>query len=197
MPADAADASPKSALRTEVLAARDALNADTRLAASASITTRLLELDAWKSARCILVYLSFGSEFVTAGLLENAAANDKQVCLPRVDRNTRQLAIHAVSDIVTGVQPGTWGIREPRPECPQVALETIDFVLVPGVAFTPRCDRLGYGGGFYDRLIARFEMRPPLVAAAYALQMREHIPLGEHDRSIDLVVTENVSYCGC
>jgi 5-formyltetrahydrofolate cyclo-ligase len=95
------------------------------------------------------------------------------------------------------VRAGTWGIREPLPTCQAVALDTIDFVLVPGVAFTPRCERLGYGGGFYDRLIARFAQRPPLVAAAFALQMRERIPFGWNDRCVDLVISEDTPYCAC
>lgn len=90
-----------------------------------------------------------------------------------------------------------WGIREPRPNRPPAVLGTIDFVLMPGVAFTPRCERLGYSGGFYDRLIARFAQRPPLVAAAFSVQMRDKIPLSERDRSIDLVVTEDSVHCGC
>jgi 5-formyltetrahydrofolate cyclo-ligase len=187
----------KAALRREILAARDALTADARAEASAKITAQLLALDAWVNARCVLVYLTFGSEFITKALLENAAASGKQLCLPRVDRAARQLAIHAVADTAADVQAGVWGIREPRPNCPLVALEAIDFVLVPGVAFTRRCERLGYGGGFYDRLIARFEMRPPLVAAAYALQMHDQIPLSATDRQVDLVITEDHSYCGC
>lgn len=192
-----ADAAAKAQLRREVLAARDAIAADARTAASATITQQLRMLDAWKNARCVLAYLSFGSEFDTAALIDDLRARGGQLCLPRVDRGTRELAIHCVADTVAEVRAGTWGIREPLPDRPAVSLDAIDFVLVPGVAFTPRCERLGYGGGFYDRLIARFAQRPPLVAAAFEVQMREQIPVGEHDRSIDLVITENAAHCGC
>jgi 5-formyltetrahydrofolate cyclo-ligase len=192
-----ADASAKAVLRREVLAARDALAADARVTASAQITRQLLALDAWKNARCILAYLSFGSEFDTAELIDNATATGKQICLPRVDRDTRTLEIHRVIDLTRDVQAGVWGIREPHAGCPSADLEAIDFVLVPGVAFTPRCERLGYGGGFYDRLIARFAQRPPLVAAAFGVQMRENIPLSERDQTVDLVITEDAAYCGC
>ena len=125
------------------------------------------------------------------------AADGKQLALPRVDRATRRLAIHAVADMVNDVQAGVWGIREPRAEQPLVALETIDFVLLPGVGFTPRGARLGYGGGFYDRLLEHFAQRPPLVAAAYAVQIRAQLPLHKHDRGVDLVVTEEMAYCYC
>ena len=189
--------SEKAALRREVLAARDALTPTTREAFSEKISQQILALDAWKQARTVLAYLSFGSEYITDGLITDAKARGKQLVLPRVDRASRTLVLHAVSDTVSEVQAGVWGIREPRPEQPVVPSEQIDFVLVPGVAFTPACARLGYGGGFYDRLIAGFGQRPPLVAAAFALQMRDKLPLSGQDQGIDLVVTEDAAYCGC
>lgn len=189
--------SEKTALRREILAARDALPATARAAASEKITQQIITLDAWKNARTVLVYLSFGSEFITDGLVADAAAKGRQLVLPRVDRATRTLVLHAIGDTVNDVQPGVWGIREPRPDCVVVQPDHVDFVLVPGVAFTPACARLGYGGGFYDRLIAAFGLRPPLVAAAYALQMRDALPLTGQDQTVDLVVTEDAAHCGC
>jgi 5-formyltetrahydrofolate cyclo-ligase len=190
-------ASPKAVLRREVLAARDALALEARGAASAKIMQALLALEAWKTARRVLAYLSFGSEFDTAALIADAAKYGKQLCVPRVDRAARSLVVHTVDDIARDTVAGTWGIREPQPDRPVVDVDTIEFVLVPGVAFTPQCERLGYGGGYYDGLIARFAMRPPLVAAAFALQMRATIPLSPRDRTVDLVITETRSYCGC
>jgi 5-formyltetrahydrofolate cyclo-ligase len=70
----------------------------------------------------------------------------------------------------------------------------VDFVLVPGVAFTARCERLGYGGGYYDRLIPQFAGRPALAAAAYSLQIVPEVPVTPSDRSVDLVVTEDAEY---
>jgi 5-formyltetrahydrofolate cyclo-ligase len=187
----------KTALRREILAARDALPAAARAFASEKITRQITTLDAWKNAHTVLVYLSFGSEFITDGLVADAAANGKQLVLPRVDRATRALVLHAINNTIDDVLPGIWGIREPRPDCAIIQPDTIDFVLVPGVAFTPACARLGYGGGFYDRLIAGFGLRPPLVAAAYALQMRDELPLTGQDQTVDLVVTEDAAHCGC
>jgi 5-formyltetrahydrofolate cyclo-ligase len=192
-----AASNPKAVLRKQILAARDALTPPARRELSACITPQLLALDAYRNARCVLAYMSFGSEFETAGLAEDALANGKQLCLPRVDPNTRQLALHRVENIGSDLQSGVWGIHEPHASCPPADLDRIDFVLLPGVAFTPRCDRLGYGGGFYDRLIARFANRPPLVAAAYALQLCEDIPLDANDQRVDVVVTETSFYCNC
>jgi len=151
----AAETGPKAELRRQIIAARDALPPATRRELSARITPQLLALDAYRQASCVLAYMSFGSEFDTAALVTDALASGRQLCLPRVDRNTRRLELHYVGNPASDLQTGTWGIREPRAECPPADLARVDFVLLPGVAFTPQCDRLGYGGGFYDRFLPR------------------------------------------
>lgn len=190
-------AQAKSALRKKILAARDALPAEQRREAGAAITAQLRALDAWRNARCVLAYMSFGSEFDTTAFAADALTAGKTLCLPRVDRATRTLALHCVTDLAADLVAGTWGIREPHPHCATPELAQIDFVLLPGVAFTARCERLGYGGGFYDRLIPRLPSRPPLVAAAFAAQMCESIPLEATDQTVDVVITEAAFYCNC
>ena len=186
--------SSKATLRKQVLGERDALPPATRSVLSSRITRVLLMLDAYRNAACVLAYMSFGSEFDTATLVQDALAGGKQLCLPRVARDTRRLEVHRVADVERELQSGVWGIREPLAECSRVELDRVDFVLLPGVAFTARCERLGYGGGYYDALIARFTKRPPLVAAAFALQIRDEIPCDEKDQRIDMVVTERARY---
>jgi 5-formyltetrahydrofolate cyclo-ligase len=193
----AADASFKTALRRQIIAARDALPSAQRRELSAAITLQVLALDAYRSANCVLAYMSFGSEFETTALVTDALAAGKQLCLPRVNRDTRRLELYMVENLVADLQNGMWGIREPRAERPLAELARIDFVLLPGVAFTPRCDRLGYGGGFYDRLIPRFASRPPLIAAAFALQVCDSVPVDANDQRVDVVITENSFYCNC
>ena len=185
----------KAALRKTIIAARDALPETVRRDFGDCITNQILNLDAYRQARSVLAYMSFGSEFDTAALVADACAQGKRLCLPRVDRDTRQLEIHQVDDFGRDLQSGVWGIREPRAECARADLAQIDFVLLPGVAFTPRCERLGYGGGFYDRLLTRFARRPPLAAAAFSLQILDEIPLEVTDQRIDIVVTETACYC--
>jgi 5-formyltetrahydrofolate cyclo-ligase len=183
----------KAALRREVLAARDALPLAQRVAASARITQRLLALDAYRNAGCVMAYMSFGSEFDSAQVVLDVLASGKRLCLPRLNRDKRELNIH-LADKLENLESGLWGIREPRADSARAEFSDIDFMLVPGVAFTARCERLGYGGGYYDHLIAQFVNRPPLVAAAFALQMRDEIPLAVDDQQIDVVVTEEALY---
>jgi 5,10-methenyltetrahydrofolate synthetase len=184
----------KAEIRREVLAARDALTAASRADLSARIGAKLLALDDWRRASCVLAYMSFGSEFDTGALLEDLHASGRRICLPRLDRETRSLKIHYVENLGDDLQSGVWGIREPRVGSPRAELAQIDLVLVPGVAFSPACGRLGYGAGYYDRLIASLPVRPPLLAAAFELQIRGEIPMLPHDQHVDVVVTEITYY---
>ena len=140
----------------------------------------------------MLAYLSFGSEYDTRVFVDTLLAQGKRLVLPRVDRANRRLELFEVSDPQAQTTAGTWGIREPVPErCLPAPRKEISLILVPGVAFTPRGDRLGYGGGFYDRLLAGWSSRPPVVAAAFAVQIVDRLPMGPDDVRIDAVVTED------
>lgn len=162
---------------------------------SERITSRLLALDVYRAARCVVAYMSFGSEFETAGFISDLLAQGKTLVLPRAERGSRALELYAVRDLERELGTGVWGIREPRPElCRAAAPEEIEFVLVPGVAFTRRCERLGYGGGFYDRLIRSFAKRPSLVAASFTPQLLRALPLTEGDQRVDCVITENAEF---
>jgi len=143
----------------------------------------------------VLAYVSFGSEFDTAAFIAGLIGGGKTLVLPKVDRENRVLKLYGVRDLERELAPGTWSIREPRADlCREVAPDDIEMVLVPGVAFTPRCERLGYGGGYYDGLINAFNQRPALVAAAFSLQIVPELPVTERDQKVDLVVTENAVY---
>ncbi len=88
------------------------------------------------------------------------------------------------------IVPGYCGIPEPTLSCAVVLPQDIDWVLVPGVAFDTAGRRLGYGGGFYDRLLPLFPSRTARVAGAFDLQLVERVPAAPHDLAIDTIVTE-------
>lgn len=186
----------KERLRSEILRRRDGLPTSDRLRLSADIMRRITALAPYHHARTILAYSSFGSEPDTSPLLQKALEEGKILLLPRVERASRRLTLHRVHNPEKELVPGTWGIREPDPDlCPEIPPSSVEFVLVPGVAFDPGGGRLGYGGGFYDHLISKeLTHHPPLVAAAFEVQMVPEIPRDEHDVPIDLVVTEKHVY---
>jgi len=178
-----------------VLARRDALGIPERNSLSARITRRLLALDAYRGARCVMAYASFGSEFDTADFIADVLAKGSALVLPRIERESRTIRLHAVHDPARQLAAGVWGIAEPQTDlCPPVPVSQVDFVLVPGVAFTRRCERLGYGGGYYDGFIRGLSRRPPLVAAAFELQLVSELPTTDRDQVVDRVVSEIAEY---
>lgn len=167
-----------------------------RRALSERITARLLGLAAYRAARCVMAYMSFGGEFDATRFVADVFASGRRLVLPRVDGASRAIRLHAVHDLQRELAAGVWGIREPRVDlCPEVPASEVGFVLVPGVAFTPRCERLGYGGGYYDEFIRGLGTpRPALVAAAFSLQILPQLPVSGSDQKVDCVITESTEY---
>ena len=185
----------KQKLRTRLLSLRAAVDRAERARLSGVITERLLSMPEFERAGCVLAYLSFGSEFDTGEFVRALLGRSCALVLPRIDLARRALTLHRVSDPESETVPGVWGIREPDPQrCPGVERTDINAVLVPGVAFTAAGGRLGYGGGFYDRLLRGWPGRVPLVGPAFELQVVGDLPLGPDDEPIDTVVTEAQVY---
>jgi 5-formyltetrahydrofolate cyclo-ligase len=188
-------AAAKRTQRARMLAARDALLADARERLCAAITDKLVVLPEFLAARTVAGYASFGSEFDTAAFNAAVLAGGKRLILPRIDRPRRVMMFHAVTDLQESLVAGVWGIREPDPlVCPRADLDDVDMMLVPGLAFTTRCERLGYGGGFYDAAIEMTRPQANKVAAAFSMQIVETLVIEPHDRIVDLLVTEDASY---
>ena len=185
--------SVKRELRKSIIARRDALTAFDRSSMSDAITRKLFMMDAYKKAGLVLAYMNFGSEFETDGFARRVLEDGKALALPRLKTDRSGLDLHVVSDI-DDLEVGLWGIREPRDGDLVEDFSLIDFILVPGVAFSFRGDRLGYGGGFYDRLLVNKRSDAVAVAAAFSFQVVEKIPAEENDIPVDGIVTETEDY---
>jgi 5,10-methenyltetrahydrofolate synthetase len=197
LPAQRPDpASTKAALRRETLARRDALDPGVRARLASTALSRVTTLSAYRRARAVLAYASFGSELDTRLFLREVLASGRLLALPRVDRAARRLALHQIRDLDAELQPRTWGIPEPdSARCRTVSPGEIDFILVPGLVFDREGGRIGYGAGYYDRLLTAWPAPvPPLVAAAFEVQLVPAAPMLAGDRRVDLVVTESGTY---
>jgi 5-formyltetrahydrofolate cyclo-ligase len=162
---------------------------------SQDIIREISNLASYRGARVVLAYAGFGSELQTGDFLRRTLELGKTLLLPRVNRETKSLDIYEVKDLECDLKPGIWGIREPNPDiCSPADTRAVDFVLVPGVAFDSRGGRLGYGAGFYDRLLANRPSQACIVAGAFEIQMIEHVPMHEHDVPVDVIVTEQRHY---
>ena len=190
-PQGAALREAKLALRQRTLAARDSLPPEVRAAASDAISARVLALPEFTNASAVLLTFPFRSEWDTLPLVRAALAGGKTVAIPRVDIKTRMLELHSITEPDRDVGAGHRGVPEPWHHCPRIGHAAIDFVLVPGVAFDGEGRRLGYGGGFYDRLLPLLLPHVARVAGAFDLQIVDRVPAAPHDIAIDAIVTES------
>ena len=186
----------KSGIRKKIIALRERISPDTHAAYDAAICEGLTDLAIYRQADTVLGYMNFGAEFASELWVAKALADGKRLALPKVNHHTNHLDLYWVEDLENQLAQGLWGIREPVVErCERLdTLNEVEFALLPGVAFTRSGARLGYGGGFYDKLLARLggngASRPALAAAAFALQIVEQIPQEATDVKVEWIITE-------
>ncbi len=179
----------KQALRRRMIAARQALDPDERARLSRLAQQAVLGSPEWAHAQVVLLYVPVRGEADTSALAEAGRRAGKRLLLPRVERAARRLWLHRWDGTADQLAPGAYGIPEPRPDLPREAPAAVGLVVVPGVAFDRGGYRLGYGGGYYDRLL------PELAGAVkiglgYGFQLVERIPAEPHDVRLDAVATE-------
>ncbi|MBQ7935984.1 MAG: 5-formyltetrahydrofolate cyclo-ligase [Clostridia bacterium] len=171
----------KNDLRTIMKERRAALSASIRKKEETAAMERLFALPAFQNAPVLFCYASFGSEFPTEGIAEQAKQMGKRVAYPKVDGVN--LHFYIDSTLTSGYR----GIPEPQGG-EEVQPTAVDFLLVPGLAFTKEGYRLGYGGGFYDRYLAGLKERPFCCGIGYSCQLAENLPVESHDRKLDEIV---------
>ena len=180
----------KQAMRTRIAAVRDALDPSWRTWSSDAMVRRIAALPTFVAARTVLLTAPFRSEWDAAPLIDIALATGKTVVLPRVDEPARMLALCRIRDAKRDIVAGYRGLPEPAPHCEHVPAAAIDWVLVPGIAFDRAGARLGYGGGYYDRMLPLLPERAARVAGAFSAQIVDEVPSAPHDIRMDTVVTE-------
>lgn len=99
----------------------------------------------------------------------------------------RQLCFHRITNAQTDTEPGIHGIPAPKQDLPVITPQEFDLLIVPGVAFTRQGDRLGYGGGYYDRYLPQCQ-HAQIIALAFARQILPHIPTETHDLRINKII---------
>ncbi len=187
----------KRRIRGSILALRQELLEPERVARSQRVWEQVTALPCYQQSRVILGYMAFDKEVLTDGLLRQAMTSGKQVVLPVVRADRRRLALHAVRNLGRDVAPGYRGILEPHPLYTRsVAVAELELVLVPGVAFDLQGMRLGFGIGYYDRLLSELPQGIPTVGLAFDFQVVPRLPRQPHDIALDAIVMEHrVIWC--
>lgn len=179
----------KKELRQLILLQREAMPREEVEEKSRRIADRLFSLPEISRGGTVMFFLSFRNEVHTLPMIERAWREGKRVVVPRTVPASRTL-VPCLLEKGDRLRPGVWGILEPEVQKP-VAPEAIEVVVMPGVAFDAEGNRLGYGGGYYDRFLRSIARRPRTVALAFELQVVERVPVGKNDVPVDVVVTED------
>jgi 5-formyltetrahydrofolate cyclo-ligase len=174
-----------------------------RRAASIEVAQRLMSLPSVRDARTIMVFLSLPTEIDTWPAIRWAWQENKRVVVPRIEAAgpevplTRRAMVAVVlrrADVDgvalhPDVRPGALGILE-VPGAPPVEIGDIDVLLMPCQAVDRAGNRLGKGGGFFDRLLARRDMRAERIVLAFREQVLDEVPVTPTDRPVDRIVTD-------
>jgi len=183
----------KQATRQTIQKIRDSIPLEERKTKTQKIAERFYGLKEYCNAKNILLYYPFRSEIDTTVIIARAIADGKRVILPRVSGKILQLFY--VEDYKKDLRPGTYGIMEPDEDsCAPAKYTDPDLAVIPGVCFDKYKNRMGYGGGFYDRLIPKLKKNIPKIALCFQIQIIDSVPVFAHDIKVDKVVSENESF---
>ena len=180
----------KEALRREMLKKRKNLSAEFLQQAELSFAEQIKSLNCYRYAKTVMLYMSFQNEAPTDLLTKQAWMDGKNVVLPYTDKEFKVWAYKVTGPEQLLLSP--LGIREPDPAvCALAAPSSIDLIIVPGVAFDPAGNRIGFGKGCYDRFLPLLRTDAPKIALAYDMQIVEALPFQEHDIPLDGILTQS------
>ena len=180
-------AEQKHALRVELRARTAALDPENRIRCGAAICAHVAALPDFDAAKTVLAFFGTAREIDTRPLLRETLRRGKTLCLPRCEAgNTLSLrVVHSFGEL----ERGAFDMREPSAVCAVVAPEEIDFAVIPCLSFDAAGNRLGRGGGYYDRLLP--SLTCPRVLVCREELTVEHVPTEPHDVPFTLLATEH------
>jgi 5-formyltetrahydrofolate cyclo-ligase len=179
----------KREMRARMERAILAMSPAERMERGARAQARLAETLEFKAARNIMIYNSDATEIDTHELVLASLESGKRVGLPRTEKGSRVLQVIEILDVRRDLERSRFGFKEPLAMLPTIDPATLSLILVPGRAFDAEGNRLGRGGGYYDRFVAKLR-GPRLVAMAFDCQVVDAVPHEPHDRPVDMVLTE-------
>lgn len=189
-------AAKKNLIRSMLIEQRKSLASELVTEWSLTAQQNLLSAPCWKDADAVMLYMPSRNEVETYLLAASARKQNKHVLFPRCS------SIPGEMDFVECPSAddfcrGRFGLSEPRSELPTFAFDSVNNVLcvLPAIAYDHSCNRLGYGGGYYDRWLSRHRERVVCVGLAYYFQVIENIPSESWDIPVSAIYTERSSIC--
>ncbi len=178
----------KSQLRDKYKQMRRDLSPEEKAQKDASIAQRVFRLWQYRENHILLTYVSTAIEVDTHAIIKQALADGKRVAVPRCVPGTRSMEFYFI-DSLEDLAPGAFGVLEPPPDPSRLLTDfSAGICLVPAFSYDWNGFRLGYGKGYYDRFLSRFEGN--MIGICYSEYIRPHLPHGRYDRAVELLVTD-------
>lgn len=185
----------KSQLRREIKGRLIQLQERQRMDKSKKISHFLMDTEQFKRSTTVMIYLSLAHEVDTTAIILHCWQNNKVVVVPKVSWQQRHMIPVEINSLESGISTGAGGLRNPATGAP-MPVEDIDIVVAPGLAFDKKGNRLGRGGAYYDRFLSSKQLKAAVCSLAFSEQMVDEVPVDEHDKTVDFIVTdEGVIHC--
>ena len=185
----------KAAIRKMMIRCRNDLAAEEVNELSWRIEENLFSCDEFLGRQRILYYLSFEKEVRTDSMISRSLMMQKNVYVPRINKNAQRMEICQIKSLGWDMELDDFGIREPI-HAPAESPEKIDAVVTPGLAFELSGGRIGFGGGYYDKLFAELPKSSLLIGVAYNFQILGTLCQDFWDKKVQKVVTEKHTLSG-
>lgn len=178
----------KRLLRNRILDIRNSLDKDTKSFMDNEIYNRLIKSELYLKAKSIFIYINFGSEIDTMSIINKALEDGKDVYIPKTYRDNKSMKAIKINGF-KDLEKNSMGILEPINDSSYISKEKLDLIIVPGAVFDLSGNRIGYGGGYYDRYLEPIENINNKLVLAYELQIVDFIDSESHDIKFDYVIT--------
>jgi len=160
------------------------------------IMKKLFSLPEFKKAKKVMFYVSFNNEVFTHRMISKALKIKKEIFVPLADIKNRRLSVVRIREFPDSLERSKYGILEPKKGCKGLFRgRNMDIIIVPVVGFDCDGNRLGYGGGFYDRFLKK--MKAIKVGLAFNFQLLKSIPNEKNDQRLDIIITEKRAFKSC
>lgn len=180
----------KAGIRKKILALLKNQKEEERQRKSLLIKDKLFRLSVFKKAKKVMFYISSEREVDTAPMIKEAIEKGKEVAVPVTLMNEKELAVSLISGNEQELEIGPLGIKQPiELHLKPINLENIDLVVVPGLAFDRKGNRLGRGGGYYDRFLKKLPDTISTVGLAFDFQIVENLPLSSFDVKVQALLS--------
>ena len=179
----------KRTIREKYKQIRASISPDERKIKTAAITSRLYSLRQYQNCTTLLAYVSIGTEVSTKEIIQTALADGKRVAVPLSLPETKEMKFYYISSL-DDLTPGTYGVPEPDPQALELAENFSSCLcIVPALVYDPKGYRMGYGKGYYDRFLSKFNGYK-LGIAFDECTCASFLPRGKFDTAVDLIITD-------